>query len=75
MSWPSGSRVSFSARGKSPRYHANWAVFVNGERLDLSSDRYMEEVAACGAGHQVLPTQRVHMHGNDDDVVDVHQTL
>lgn len=53
-------------------YHANWAVFVDGERLDLSGDRYMEDVGACVAGGEVLPNQRVHMHNNEQDVVHVH---
>lgn len=53
-------------------YHANWAVFLSGERLDLTADRYMEDVGACVAGGEVLPTQRVHMHNNEQDVVHVH---
>lgn len=53
-------------------YHANWAVFADGERIDLSGDRYMEDVGACVAGGDVLPTQRVHMHNNEQDVVHVH---
>ena len=54
-------------------YHANWAVFVDGERLDLSGDRYMEEIGACTASYEgILPEQRVHLHENNADVVHVH---
>ncbi|HEY0969586.1 MAG TPA: hypothetical protein VGE02_01280 [Gemmatimonadales bacterium] len=54
-------------------YHANWAVMLDGERLDLSSDRYMEDVAGCRADpSRVMPRDRVHMHGNDHDAVHVH---
>lgn len=54
-------------------HHANWAVFVDGERLDLSGDRFMEEIGACSASYQgVLPEERVHMHENNHDVVHVH---
>ena len=54
-------------------YHANWAVMLNGERLDLSSDRYMEDVAGCRADpSHVMPADRVHMHENDHDAVHVH---
>ena len=54
-------------------YHANWAVYVDGERLDLSASRYMEDVAACSADpSQVRPEDRVHMHENDHDAVHVH---
>ena len=54
-------------------HHANWAVFVDGERLDLSGDRYMEDVASCSADpNAVRPRDRVHMHDNNHDVVHVH---
>jgi hypothetical protein len=54
-------------------YHANWAVFLDGERLDLSGRRYMEDVAQCTAdpSHQ-RPEDRVHMHDGNQDVVHVH---
>jgi hypothetical protein len=54
-------------------YHANWAVFVDGQRLDLSAERYMEDVVRCKADPtQVDPQDRVHMHNRDHDVVHVH---
>lgn len=54
-------------------YHANWAVFVDGQRLDLSAPRYMEDVARCKADATKLePQDRVHLHSGDDDVVHVH---
>jgi len=54
-------------------YHANWALWIAGERVDLTHDRYMEDVGAC----QVDPAQmtaesRVHMHDNNHDVIHVH---
>ena len=56
-----------------PHYHANFAVFVNGERLDLSALHYMQDVAACKASPDViLPGERVHMHEGIPDVVHVH---
>lgn len=54
-------------------HHANWAVFIDGERLDLSGDRYMEDIASCAQDPDaVRPRDRVHMHENDMDVVHVH---
>jgi len=55
-------------------YHANWAVWIDGERVDFSADRYMEDVAACTAGSHmdIVPENRVHMHENNPDVVHVH---
>jgi hypothetical protein len=55
-------------------FHANWAVWIDGERVDFSADRYMEDVAACSSdGHlEIAPENRVHMHANNPDVVHVH---
>ena len=54
-------------------YHANWALWVQGERVDFSADRYMEDVAACTMDpSQVTGPGRVHMHENNPDVVHVH---
>ena len=53
-------------------YHANWQVIIDGERLDLSAARYMEDVTACTAGDQITPAQRVHMHNGEDGIVHVH---
>ena len=56
-----------------PHYHANFAVFLNGERLDLSAMHYMQDVAACQANPDVmLPVERAHMHEGIHDVVHVH---
>jgi hypothetical protein len=54
-------------------HHANFAVFVDGQRLDLSGDRYMEDVTACAADPAgVRPQDRAHLHNNEPDVVHVH---
>ena len=54
-------------------YHANFAVFLDGERLDLSAMRYMEDVTACKANPDVVvPPERAHMHEGVQDVVHVH---
>ncbi|MEJ2539902.1 MAG: hypothetical protein P8188_08035 [Gemmatimonadota bacterium] len=67
------ARFAFAPLNPSTHHHANWAIFVDGERLDLSGDRYMEEVSACSASDAgILPTQRIHMHENNQDVVHVH---
>jgi len=54
-------------------FHANWAIYIEGERLDLSDQRYMEEVSSCyTVDGEVTPQQRVHMHEGNHDVVHVH---
>jgi hypothetical protein len=55
-------------------YHANFTVFVDGERLDLSDERYMEDIATCKANPDiVLPRERAHLHERIGDIVHVHQ--
>jgi hypothetical protein len=53
-------------------YHANFAVFVEGERIAFDNFIYYEEVAACGGNGLDSPKIRVHMHDNIDHVVHVH---
>lgn len=54
-------------------YHANFALFVDGQRLDLTGGRYMEDVTACAADPAgIRPQDRAHLHNNDADVVHVH---
>ena len=56
-------------------YHANWAVFVDGQRLDLSGNEYMEDVFQCMADpSSQTPETRIHMHENNQDVVHVHDS-
>lgn len=66
-------RLALQPSPRAVHYHANWALFVNGERLDLSDPRFMEDVATCKADPtRVLPEERVHMHNRDADAVHVH---
>lgn len=64
--------LSYSA--KITHHHANYGVYLNGELLDLSDDRYMEDVAGCKPAYvtEILPKERAHMHNNEDHVIHVH---
>lgn len=54
-------------------YHANFAVFINGEREEFKQPKYYEEVAICSTGTGItMPQQRAHMHDNVNAVVHVH---
>lgn len=56
-----------------PHYHANWAVVIDGKRLDLTANRYMEDVFQCSVDpNRQRPEDRVHMHEGNMDVVHVH---
>jgi hypothetical protein len=70
-----GVRFAMQAPPHLVHYHANWAVFVGGQRLDLTANRYMEDVFQCTVDPtQQRPEDRVHMHENNHDVVHVHAT-
>ncbi len=47
-------------------------MFVNDEREQFKSPRYYEEVASCQVTGITTPAQRVHMHGNVNSVIHVH---
>jgi hypothetical protein len=69
------SPVRAQAEGGVPRvhYHANFAIWIAGERFDLSGARYMEAVAACSTDpHVMTPPERVHLHDHNPDLVHVH---
>lgn len=55
-------------------FHANVAIFINGQRVDLSKDKYMEPISACTVeeGEKQLATQRTHLHSNNPETVHVH---
>ncbi len=52
-------------------YHANFAVFINGQRQDFKGPQYYQEVNVCSL-HGATPISRVHMHDEINNVVHVH---
>lgn len=53
-------------------YHANFAVYINGQREEFKGPSYYEEVTACKQGDEMRPADRAHMHDNVNDVAHVH---
>ena len=53
-------------------YHANFGLFVNGERDKFSNFSFYEEIAACSTDEQNNPKHVTHMHDNTFDLVHVH---
>src|ERR1700752_157532 len=43
-------------------YHANFAVYINGQREEFKEFFYFEEIAACSDAYADNPKGRVHMH-------------
>lgn len=67
-------RLLFVPVPRPPHYHANFAIVLEGRRVDLTGRHYMEEVGACRLpGGPVAPSERVHLHNQNADVVHVHQ--
>lgn len=54
-------------------YHANFAVYINGQREEFKGSRYYQEVAICSSTNGIAtPQERAHMHDNVNSVVHVH---
>jgi hypothetical protein len=53
-------------------YHANFALYINGQREDFKATHYYEEIAACSIHGTIQPAQRVHMHDEVNSVIHVH---
>ncbi len=58
-------------------YHANFAVYVNGQREQFKGMQYYEETEAqqCTLTPVETPNERAHMHGNVSGVVHVEDHL
>lgn len=55
-------------------YHANFALYVNGQRDMFDNFTFYEEVQSCGSDEVNNPRTRVHLHGNINHVVHVHDS-
>lgn len=55
-----------------PHFHANFAMYIDGEKIDFSGDQYMEDVAGCSITGDIMPKDRVHLHENNPDTIHVH---
>ncbi len=54
-------------------YHANFAMFINGQQEQFKDDFYYEEVgSACTATEDMTPHDRAHMHEHEAGLVHVH---
>ncbi len=59
---------------KRVHYHANFAVYIQGQRETFNSPLYYEEKGgnSCAVDTISNPAERVHMHDNVNDTVHVH---
>jgi hypothetical protein len=58
-------------------YHANFAVYINGQQEQFKGMKYYEETAAqtCTLEKIDDPAERAHMHDNVNNVVHVEDHL
>ncbi|CAN5661337.1 hypothetical protein BH23PAT1_BH23PAT1_4720 [soil metagenome] len=53
-------------------YHANFALYINGEQDEFDNFTFYEEVEACVGAEHSNPKNRVHMHNHENHIVHVH---
>lgn len=65
-----------TATAKNPytHYHANFAIYINGQAEKFEGPGFYEEVAACNVHNADDLKSRVHMHDNVAHAVHVHDT-
>lgn len=57
---------------KDVHYHANFALYINGQKEEFKNFIYYEEVTACSEESKSNPKSRVHMHDNVNHLVHIH---
>ncbi len=55
-----------------PHFHANFAMHIDGERIDFTPDEYSQDVAWCKVGDTVYAKDRAHLHENNPDTIHIH---
>lgn len=53
-------------------YHANFAVFIDWNKIDFSDDKYMEDITACKLWNHKSQKDRVHLHENNPWTIHIH---
>ncbi|HSX15965.1 MAG TPA: hypothetical protein VLF40_04195 [Candidatus Saccharimonadales bacterium] len=53
-------------------YHANFAVYLNGQREQFKDPSYYVDEAACDETGKIQPLERAHIHDNINSVIHVH---
>ena len=53
-------------------YHADFQVYINGQKELFDNFSYYEEISACSVDYRGNPASRVHMHDHVPAVIHVH---
>lgn len=69
-------RFAVGTAPEETHYHANFAVYINGQRLPFDAISFYEEVnSGCRLDGDSRPEDRGHMHDQVNSVVHVHDKL
>lgn len=71
LAWGLGMRLVL-AEPSQTHYHANFAMFFEGNRDKLENFTFYEEVSACSADNDNNPRSRVHLHDQNPYTIHVH---
>lgn len=67
-----GYRIAAYEPNAEVHYHADFTLYIDGQRDEFKSFTFYEEVEACGLHGQDNAKGRAHMHGQVNHVVHVH---
>src|SRR3712207_6712479 len=62
----------FTYKSENIHYHANFALYIDGQQYKFENFTFYEEVQSCVADFVDNPKARVHLHDNKPHVVHVH---
>ena len=55
-----------------PHFHPNFAVYVNGDRIDFTDEKFSEDIEWCSITGKQNPEDRVHLHERNQDTIHIH---
>jgi hypothetical protein len=68
-----GIRFATYHNAKGVHYHANFGLYINGQREQLKDAFYYEEESSsCDAQEKMTPHERAHMHDNVNSIIHIH---
>lgn len=67
-----GGYIHAGSKHIPPHFHANFAVYVQGERIDFTNEVFSEDIAGCSITGKKSPKDRVHLHERNQDIIHIH---
>lgn len=64
----------FTYKSDTVHYHANFALYINGQQDEFDNFTFYEEVQGCEADAMNNPKARTHLHGEVASVIHVEDT-